>query len=323
MAQYGHLDMHNSLYASAQPQLYHDAFGNVISPLQVMNEQYGTRQLDKDNNPPADDTSFLIPPLALPSLVPPETKQQLSKPSSARKNSNLVPPPPLPPAAPLQPGDPPVKAKRRRRRKPPPPPEVAAAKHKTFLQRNRQAASKCRTKKKAQINHLEDDERMGRQINSALKHELQDVLGEVLLLREQVNDIKCEDDCDGCGEHAPMRRSSVIATSSIGIGDIGTNSVIEEGEEDGDDEDDKNLTSPITNEHSVDSPLQSFGLFNKSGVSEEEHADIHDLPHNKRKGDEEDIITIQNISHKQVQLSQEQRQSSAYLEGYDRRHIQN
>jgi hypothetical protein len=113
------------------------------------------------------------------------------------------------------PGVPPVKVKRRRRRKPPPPPEVAAAKHIVFLQRNREAASKCRAKKKAYVRDLEDEERMGRQIYAVLKDEVKDLQREVLLLRKQIMETRCDEDCEGCGEHGPMRKDSVTATTSI------------------------------------------------------------------------------------------------------------
>lgn len=62
----------------------------------------------------------------------------------------------------VDPGDLHIKIKRRRRRKPPPPPEVAAAKRRAFLQRNREAASKCRIKKKHQIGDMETHQEIGR-----------------------------------------------------------------------------------------------------------------------------------------------------------------
>lgn len=100
--------------------------------------------------------------------------------------------------------------KRRRRRKAPPSAEVKAQKHKAFLERNREAASKCRTKKKTQIQQLEEDERDGRALNQMLKDEFRDVLGEVLLLREQLKlqKLACGGDCAGnCGAQAEEKKA--------------------------------------------------------------------------------------------------------------------
>ena len=55
-----------------------------------------------------------------------------------------------------------------------------------------------------------------------LKDEFQELLGEVLLLREQAKDIDCVDECDGCGEHAPFRKNNI----SVGASSIGTTSVV-------------------------------------------------------------------------------------------------
>lgn len=72
---------------------------------------------------------------------------------------------------------------------------------------------------------------MKRQVNAVLKNELKDILYEVVQLRDRVNEITCDNDCEGCGEHAPMRRESILAGS-----DIGTNSVENEDKEQSDEE---------------------------------------------------------------------------------------
>lgn len=156
---------------------------------------------------PVNTTAFRLPSQPLPSNSP---ANLLSVPQSI-PTQHTIPVPlvyqPLPPAAP-EPA--PIK-RRRRRRKPPPPPEVAAAKHKAFLQRNREAASKCRTKKRAQVDELKDVERMAREVNKALTQELQELMESVLPLREQEKMLGCEEDCGGCGDHAPIQKGSVPA----------------------------------------------------------------------------------------------------------------
>lgn len=193
-----------------------------MSPLGVKNAQYGLQLVQNDLIGVGLDSSFLVPASPISdstqhSFTPP------SKPSLTRPRHDTVPPPPQLPALPITPDDPPVKVKRRRRRRPPPPPEVAAAKRKAFLERNREAASKCRKKKKDQINGLEAEERMARQINAVLKDEVKDIVGEAMRLREEIKDMKCDKDCEGCGTHAPMRKDSVFANPSIGAYSIGNN----------------------------------------------------------------------------------------------------
>jgi len=309
--------VHDPVYVPSQQGFHYDVFGNVISPLRAMNEQY---ELQLDQNAYAGaglDPAFLVPAPPLPDNVQ-QTFRQPSKLPSTQSSQNLVPPPPEPPAPHAKPGDPPIKVKRRRRRKPPPPPEVAAAKHKAFLQRNREAASKCRTKKKAQINELEDEERMGRQINAVLKDEFKDILGEVLLLREQVKEMPCSEDCDGCGEHAPMRKDSILATSSVGTQSI--QNEVEEHSEDDDDEHGESGPASLQSVLSVDSPLHSFSLGYENTGGDTQVDDDTNQAWSKRKRDEPDAEMRQNGYKAEEGLqSPGRRQNSAYLEGYHRR----
>jgi hypothetical protein len=246
---------------SQQPQYRYDGHGNLVSPLQMMNEQYDlqskhNRVMDADPN-----LSFLVRALPLTDNVP-HHYMQPSKLLLTQPQQRLISPPPQSPQPAHNPGDSPVKVKRRRRRKPPPPPELAAAKHKAFLQRNREAASKCRTKKKVQINDLEDEERMGQQVNAVLKDEFRDILGEVLLLREQVKEMLCDEGCEGCGKHGPMRRDSVLAISSIGTNSIhnGHNAQRDEEEEE---EDEASGSTSLQNPLSFDTRFETFALNNE------------------------------------------------------------
>lgn len=235
---YGHIAEHNSTYLPPQPQYHSDTFGNVILPLQVINEQSDLQNLFEHGFSGAKlDYSFLIPSPLPPNEIPLKPKQRSSKSTSARSICSLVTPLSSPATVPTQPVNSPVKFKRRRRRKPIQPPEVVAAKHKAFLQRNREASLKCRTKKKAYINGLEEEEIVSRQVNSVLKDELKNILGEVLLLREQVRDILCEEECEGRTAHAPTSKGSLAAVFSVGTesvvarSSIGANSVADSGQE--------------------------------------------------------------------------------------------
>lgn len=130
-------------------------------------------------------------------------------------------------------GTPSIKVKRRRRRRPPLPPEEAAAKRAAFLKRNRDAASKCRDNKKIQIKELENKAKTGQQVNQVLKDELKNILGEIANLREQVQVIPCEENCEGCGQHAAQGRDKVV----VGTTGLSSISVCHEWDGNGDDDD--------------------------------------------------------------------------------------
>lgn len=87
---------------------------------------------------------------------------------------------------------------------------------------------------------------MGKQINTILKDEFKDVLGEAIMLRKQVKEMRCEENCEGCGEHAPVRKVDVLATSTIGTGSLQGE---EEEDEEEEDQDDGNTESACELEH--------------------------------------------------------------------------
>lgn len=86
----------------------------------------------------------------------------------------------------VQPAEQPVKRRRNRRRKPPPPPEVAALKRRAYLDRNRQAATRCRTRRKEEVTDLGNKESELRHLNGVLKEVHKDLLQEAESLREKV-----------------------------------------------------------------------------------------------------------------------------------------
>ena len=99
----------------------------------------------------------------------------------------------------------PVK-RRRRRLKPVPSPEILAMKRKAFLQRNRDAASKCRAKQKTRAQELENTGKKLEAINRTLKNEMSTILLEVLVLREEIEELQCGQDCESCGKHVLMSK---------------------------------------------------------------------------------------------------------------------
>lgn len=62
-----------------------------------------------------------------------------------------------------------------------------------FLERNRVAAGKCRTRKKDWVGKLEEDARLAQAINEELKREVQELTEMVRGLRELAT--RCDDEC--------------------------------------------------------------------------------------------------------------------------------
>lgn len=87
--------------------------------------------------------------------------------------------------------------------------EEEAAKRTAFLERNRMAAQKCRSRKKRQTNTLEDDLAVQEEINTRLKGEVAELAAELKTLKEVY--IQCEQECrharakEEAGRESPTR----------------------------------------------------------------------------------------------------------------------
>jgi hypothetical protein len=80
-------------------------------------------------------------------------------------------------------------------------------KREAFLERNRQAAGKCRSKKKSWVEQLNEDVKSKDKRNGELRAELEDVLQEVQMLRGMV--AQCAAENDGLVEKAPEEEEAV------------------------------------------------------------------------------------------------------------------
>lgn len=91
--------------------------------------------------------------------------------------------------------------RKRRRRKKIITEEERLVKHTAFLERNRQAALKCRSKRKNWLVGLEDEARAVKEQNGELKKEFRELLEEVLLLRSQLAGCGCDFKNEDSGKH--------------------------------------------------------------------------------------------------------------------------
>ncbi|CZS96574.1 uncharacterized protein RAG0_05845 [Rhynchosporium agropyri] len=71
--------------------------------------------------------------------------------------------------------------------------EEEASRRTAFLERNRQAAQKCRSRKKRQTNTLEDDLAVQEEINARLKGQAEELIAELRHLKEVY--MQCEQEC--------------------------------------------------------------------------------------------------------------------------------
>merc|ERR1711939_184265 len=80
--------------------------------------------------------------------------------------------------------------------------EEEAEKRRIFLERNRMAAQKCRSRKKRQTNTLEDDLALQEEINTRLKAEVAELMAELGKLKEVY--LQCEQEC----QHAKLQEAA-------------------------------------------------------------------------------------------------------------------
>ncbi|PVH80128.1 hypothetical protein DL98DRAFT_515626 [Cadophora sp. DSE1049] len=80
--------------------------------------------------------------------------------------------------------------------------EEEAEKRRIFLERNRMAAQKCRSRKKRQTNTLEDDLALQEEINTRLKAEVAELTAELGKLKEVY--LQCEQEC----RHAKLQEGA-------------------------------------------------------------------------------------------------------------------
>ncbi|KAK0110072.1 hypothetical protein ONS95_002729 [Cadophora gregata] len=106
----------------------------------------------------------------------------------------------VPPSHPHEPSKPPPRRRNTKRKQRTV--EEEAEKRRIFLERNRMAAQKCRSRKKRQTNTLEDDLAVQEEINARLKGEVADLTAELRKLKEVY--LQCEQEC----RHAKMQESA-------------------------------------------------------------------------------------------------------------------
>ncbi|KAG9232798.1 hypothetical protein BJ875DRAFT_465785 [Amylocarpus encephaloides] len=138
-------------------------------------------------------SAFSFPPMALDptSLAHPNTDANID--TNTKSKTSISPPANNHPP----PSNPPKKPRKPRSRKPVDP-ALALQKREAFLSRNREAAGKCRSKKKVWVEHLNEELRKGRERNEELRCEYMELVGEVEGLRGLVG--QCIGSGNGGGE---------------------------------------------------------------------------------------------------------------------------
>lgn len=175
--------------------------------------KYTITTSDQQLAKPAFNNSLNVESLATNGAVTSQITSQTSIPNTSHNygietaEKSQVYGPPNPNNAPLfpqqNPHEPPKPPPRRRNKKRKMrTEEEEAEKRRIFLERNRMAAQKCRSRKKRQTNTLEDDLALQQEINARLKEEVAELSAELGKLKEVY--LQCEQECS----HAKLQEGA-------------------------------------------------------------------------------------------------------------------